>query len=69
MTIKEELRQIALDCIDSEEFTKRAKYYLKREKEMEQPLMSDSELRDLYYEVWFDLEESFEEMYFTYWII
>jgi len=48
MTIKEELKQIAKNCITSEEFTERAKKYLKETKGISQGIMSDSELRDIY---------------------
>ena len=99
MTIKEELEQIASVCITSEEYTERAKRYLKEEKGMKQDIMSDEELRDiyrsvdrkrevdkcwekydkiilpalykrteckgLYYETWIDLDESWEEKWFS----
>ena len=48
VTIKEELEQIAKVCITSREFTDRAKDYLKNNKGITQPIMSDSELRDIY---------------------
>lgn len=48
MTIKEELEKIAMACITSAEFTKRAKTYLKEEKGISQDIMSDGELRDIY---------------------
>lgn len=51
MTIKEELKKIALACITSEEYTERAKRYLKEEKGIKQDIMSDNELRDIYREV------------------
>lgn len=47
-TIKEELEQIAKVCITSSEFTDKAKDYLKNNKGITQPIMSDSELRDIY---------------------
>ena len=50
-TIKSELREIANNCITSEEFTKRAKVYIKEVKGISQDIMSDSELRDIYREV------------------
>lgn len=99
MTIKEELEQIASVCITSEEYTERAKRYLKEEKGMKQDIMNDEELRDiyrevnrkrevekcwekydktilpalykrteckgLYYETWIDLDESWEEKWFS----
>ena len=48
MTIKEELEQIARVCVTSQEYTDRAKAYLKNCKGLAQPLMSDGELRDIY---------------------
>lgn len=51
MTIKEELKQIAQNCITSKEYTKRAKKYLKEEKGISQDIMTDGELRDIYREV------------------
>ena len=48
MTIKQELEQIANVCITSQEFTERAKSYLKNEKGIKQAIMSDVELRDIY---------------------
>ena len=51
MTIKEELKKIALACITSKEYTERAKRYLKEEKGIKQDIMSDNELRDIYREV------------------
>ena len=51
MTIKQELEKIALVCITSEEYTERAKRYLKEEKGIKQDIMSDNELRDIYREV------------------
>jgi hypothetical protein len=51
MTIKQELEKIANACITSQEFTERAKSYLKETKGIKQKLMSDGELRDIYREV------------------
>lgn len=57
MTIKEELQQIAKVCITSSEFTDKAKSYLKKNKGISQPLMSDSELRDIYRKVAYQREK------------
>lgn len=57
MTIKEELQQIAKVCITSSEFTDKAKSYLKNNKGISQPLMSDSELRDIYRKVAYQREK------------
>lgn len=51
MTIIDELKQIANVCITSAEFTNKAKTYLVKSKNIKQPMMSDSELRDIYREV------------------
>ena len=48
MTIKEELEQIARVCVTSQEYTDKAKAYLKNCKGISQPIMSDNELRDIY---------------------
>lgn len=49
-TITSELKEIALMCINSDEFTKRAKDYLKNVKGIHQPIMEDSELRAIYHD-------------------
>jgi hypothetical protein len=56
MTIKEELEQIARVCATSQEYTDKAKAYLKNCKGLTQPLMSDSELRDIYRKIDFQRE-------------
>ena len=97
-TIIDALREIAKQCITSEEFTKRAHGYLRIEGYKE-PLMKDAELRDIYrkvaherevekawekldntilpmlhkredckglwYEVWIDLDEAWEDKWFS----
>jgi hypothetical protein len=50
-TIKEELESIAGVCNTSEEFSVRAKDYLRYEKNIRQPLMSDGELREIFRKV------------------
>lgn len=99
MTIIEELKKIAAACITSEEYTERAKKYLKEEKGIKQDFMTDGELREIYrkadyerekkkawekldgtiipalkkrpdckglwYEVWIDLDESWEDKWFA----
>ena len=47
-TIKSELESIAKVCATSEEFVGRANNYLRKEKGINQPLMDDSELRDIF---------------------
>ena len=47
-TINEELKAIALACNTSKVFSARAKNYLRKEKNICQPLMNDSELRELF---------------------
>ena len=56
-TIKEELEQIANVCITSKEFTDKAKAYLRNNKGIRQPIMSDSELRDIYRKVDYEREK------------
>lgn len=56
MTIINELKQIANVCKSSAEFTDRAKTYLVKSKNIKQPIMSDSELRDIYREVEYNRE-------------
>lgn len=56
MTIIDELKQIANVCITSAEFTNKAKTYLAKSKNIKQPMMSDSELRDIYREVEYNRE-------------
>lgn len=48
MTIIEELEQIAKACKTSEEFTNRAKVYLTQCKGIKQPIMTDSQIRDIF---------------------
>lgn len=48
MTIIEELEQIAKACKTSEEFTNRAKVYLTQCKGFKQPIMTDSQIRDIF---------------------
>ena len=50
-TIKEELESIAGVCNTSDEFTVRAKNYLRNEKNIRQSLMSDGELREIFRKV------------------
>ena len=50
-TINDELKAIALVCNTSEEFSVRAKNYLRNEKNICQPLMNDGELRELFRKV------------------
>ena len=45
-TITDELREIAMQCISSKEFTKRAKKFL--HSKLTQDIMTDVELRDIY---------------------
>jgi hypothetical protein len=56
-TIKEELESIAKVCNTSDEFTIRAKNYLRDEKGINQSLMSDGELRDIFRKVDYDREK------------
>ena len=56
-TIKDELEQIAKVCITSKEFTDKAKAYLKNNKGITQPIMTDSELRDIYRKVDYQREK------------
>lgn len=55
-TIKEELESIAGVCNTSEEFSVRAKNYLRNEKNIRQPLMSDGELREIFRKVSYQKE-------------
>ena len=55
-TIIEELERIAKVCNTSDEFTIRAKNYLRDEKGINQSLMSDGELRDIFRKVDYDRE-------------
>lgn len=98
-TILEELQEIAKQCKTSEEFTGRAKTYLREVKGIKQDIMTDSAIRDifretahkievdkcwekydntilpmlhkredckgLWYEVWIDLDECWEEKWFA----
>ena len=64
MSIKEELEKIALACITSEEYTERAKRYLKEVKGIKQDIMSDNELRDIYRKV--DREREVEKAWEKY---
>lgn len=64
MTIKEELEQIARVCITSQEYTDKAKAYLKDCKGITQPLMSDSELRDIYRKI--DLQREMDKAWEKY---
>lgn len=50
-TIIEELESIAGVCNTSEEFSVRAKNYLRNEKNICQPLMNDGELREIFRKV------------------
>lgn len=56
MTIIDELKQIANVCKSSTEFANRAKTYLAKSKHITQPIMKDSELRDIYREVEYNRE-------------
>ena len=56
-TIKDELEQIAKVCITSKEFTDKAKAYLKNDKGITQPIMTDSELRDIYRKIDYQREK------------
>lgn len=56
-TIKDELKQIANVCLTSKEFTDKAKAYLRGNKGISQPIMSDAELRDIYRETSFMREK------------
>lgn len=56
-TIIEELESIAKVCNTSDEFTIRAKNYLRDEKGINQSLMSDGELRDIFRKVDYDREK------------
>ena len=64
MPIKEELEQIARVCITSQEYTDKAKAYLKDCKGITQPLMSDSELRDIYRKI--DLQREMDKAWEKY---
>ena len=55
-TIIEELKEVAKQCKSSKEFTQRAKSYLKCVKGIEQDIMSDCDLRDVFREVSHKLE-------------
>lgn len=57
-TIMDELRGIAKVCITPNEFVMRAMYYLKNSYDVHEPLMSDSELRDIFRKVSYDNEVS-----------
>ena len=56
MTIIQELTQIANVCKSSVEFTNRAKLFLAKSKKITQPIMTDSELRDIYRNVEYQRE-------------
>ena len=47
-TILDELKNIAKQCKTSDEFTERAKNYLHQEKKIQQDIMPDSLLRDIF---------------------
>lgn len=50
-TIIDELKEIAQQCKTSEEFTRRAKSYLHNVKKIEQDIMKESDLRDIFRKV------------------